>query len=171
MKSQKSRWPAGLVALLLLITAAARTQEKASSDKELNLRAYTELLRADVKAKRVAIITEIMQFDDTEAASFWPIFRAYDLELSKIGDGRISLIEDYIDNYENITDQKADRLMTQVFALEAQRAELKKNYFDKMKRTLSPVTAARFFQIENQIQHIIDLQVSASLPTMQQASK
>jgi hypothetical protein len=157
--------------LLLLLTAAARTQEKASSDKELNLRAYTELLRADVKAKRVAIITEIMQFDDTEAASFWPIFRAYDLELSKIGDGRISLIGDYIDNYENITDQKADQLMTQVFALEAQRAELKKNYFDKMKKTLSPVTAARFFQIENQIQHIIDLQVSASLPTMQQASK
>ena len=103
MKSQKSKWPAGLVALLLLLTAAARTQEKASSDKELNLRAYTQLLRADVKAKRVAIITEIMQFDDTEAASFWPIFRAYDLELSKIGDGRISLIEDYIDNYENIT--------------------------------------------------------------------
>ena len=171
MKSQKSKWPAGLVALLLLITAAARTQEKASSDKELNLRAYTELLRADVKAKRVAIITEIMQFDDTEAASFWPIFRAYDLELSKIGDGRISLIEDYIDNYENITDQKADQLMTQVFALEAQRAELKKNYFDKMKKTLSPVTAARFFQIENQIQHIVDLQISASLPTMQQASK
>ncbi len=171
MKSQKSRGPAGLVALLLLITAAARTQEKASSDKELNLRAYTELLRADVKVKRVAIITEIMQFDDTEAASFWPIFRAYDLELSKIGDGRISLIEDYIDNYENITDQKADQLMTQVFALEAQRAELKKKYFDKMKKTLSPVTAARFFQIENQIQHIIDLQTSASLPTMQQASK
>jgi len=171
MKSQKSRGPAGLVALLLLITAAARTQEKASSDKELNLRAYTELLRADVKVKRVAIITEIMQFDDTEAASFWPIFRAYDLELSKIGDGRISLIEDYIDNYENITDQKADQLMTQVFALEAQRAELKKKYFDKMKKTLSPVTAARFFQIENQIQHIIDLQISASLPTMQQASK
>ena len=160
-----------MVALLLLITAAARTQEKASSDKELNLRAYTELLRADVKVKRVAIITEIMQFDDTEAASFWPIFRAYDLELSKIGDGRISLIADYIDNYENITDQKADQLMTQVFALEAQRAELKKKYFDKMKKTLSPVTAARFFQIENQIQHIIDLQTSASLPTMQQASK
>ncbi len=171
MKSQKSRGPAGLVALLLLITAAARTQEKASSDKELNLRAYTKLLRADVKAKRVAIITEIMQFDDTEAASFWPIFRAYDLELSKIGDGRISLIENYIDNYENMTDQKADQLMTQVFALEAQRAELKKKYFDKMKKTLSPVTAARFFQIENQIQHIIDLQISASLPTMQQASK
>ncbi len=171
MKSQKSRGPAGLVALLLLITAAARTQEKASSDKELNLRAYTELLRADVKVKRVAIITEIMQFDDTEAASFWPIFRAYDLELSKIGDGRISLIENYIDNYENMTDQKADQLMTQVFALEAQRAELKKKYFDKMKKTLSPVTAARFFQIENQIQHIIDLQISASLPTMQQASK
>jgi outer membrane murein-binding lipoprotein Lpp len=170
MKLLQSRLLTGLVALLL-IAGAVRTQEKANTDKELNLRAYTEFLRADVKAKRVGIVTEIMKFDDTEAAAFWPIFREYDLELSKIGDGRISLIEDYIKNYEDITDQKADQLMTQAFTLESQRAELKKKYFDKMKKTISPVTAARFFQIENQIQQIVDLQISASLPTMQQVSK
>src|SRR5882762_7732231 len=112
MKSQKSKWPAGLVALLPLLTAAARTQEKASSDKELNLRAYTELLRADVKAKRVAIITEVMQFNDSEAATFWPLFRDYDHDLSKLGDTRVQLITDYIKNYDDITNEKADDLMS-----------------------------------------------------------
>src|SRR5512140_1074597 len=81
-----------------LIWAGQSPDSKTTADRKLNLRAYTELLRADVKAKRVAIITEIMQFDDAEAATFWPIFREYDLALSKIGDERVRLIEDYIKN-------------------------------------------------------------------------
>lgn len=140
--------------------------DKASADRNLNLRAYTELLRADVKAKRVAIITEIMQLDDQESAVFWPIFREYDLALSKIGDERVQLMEDYIKNYNNITDEKAKKLMTTAFALEEKRAEVKKEYFDRLSKALSARTAARFFQIENQIQHVVDLQISASLPTM-----
>jgi len=36
-----------------------------------------------------------------------------------------------------------------------------------MKKALSARTAARFFQVENQIQQVVDLQVSASLPSMQ----
>ena len=166
MKSEKGLLMAALLFFPILLAATAFTQDQRASDRELNLREYTELLRADIKAQRVALITQIMEFDDTEAATFWPIFREYDAELTKLGDGRVNLIEDYIKNYDNITDEKADQLMTQAFALEGQRAELKKKYFDKMKKALSPITAARFFQIENQIQHLVDLQISADLPTM-----
>jgi hypothetical protein len=150
-----------------LICAGQAQNSKTAADRKLNLRAYTELLRADVKAKRVAIITEIMQFDDSEAAVFWPVFREYDLALSKIGDEKLRLIEDYIKNYDNITDEKAAQLMTAAFALEKQRSDLKKDYFDRMSKALSARTAARFFQVENQIQQIVDLKISASLPTMQ----
>lgn len=161
---------AAICALILstsLIWAGQAPDSKTAADRKLNLRAYTELLRADVKAKRVAIITEIMQFDDAEAATFWPIFREYDLALSKIGDEKVRLIEDYIRNYNKITDDKAAELMTAAFALEKQRADLKKDYFDRMSKALSARTAARFFQVENQIQQIVDLKISASLPTMQ----
>jgi hypothetical protein len=47
---------------------------------------------------------------------------------------------------------------------------LKKKYFDKMKTTLSATQAAKFFLVENQIQHIVDLQISAGLPVVQTAS-
>lgn len=159
------------ICLIVLVSGlgppAHAQADQTSADRNTNLRAYTELLRADVKAKRVAIITEIMQFDDQEAAVFWPIFREYDLALSKIGDERVRLMQDYIKNYDNITDEKAKQLMTTAFALEEKRAEVKKEYFDRFSKALSARTAARFFQIENQIQHVIDLQISASLPTMQ----
>lgn len=57
--------------------------------------AYIELLRSDIRAKKVAIITEVMQFADAQARAFWPVYREYDLELSKIGDARVELIKDY----------------------------------------------------------------------------
>jgi len=159
-----------VVPVLSAANKFARAQSSVDNDKELNVREYVELLRTDLKAKRVGLIAEIMQFNDADAAAFWPIFREYDLELTKIGDGRVQIIEEYAKNYESMTDEKADELMSRVLELEAQRAVLKKKYFDKMKMAVSPFTAARFFQIENQIQYLIDLQISANLPTMQQAS-
>jgi hypothetical protein len=168
MKSAKKLFVVTSLVLPMLLASAAFTQNAGTSDDhETNLRAYVELLRADVKAKRVAIVTEIMQFNDSDAATFWPIFRQYDLELTTLGDGRVHLIEDYIKNYANITNEKSDELMSKAFELEGQRAALKKKYFDKMKTALSARTAARFFQVENQIQQIVDLQIAANLPTMQ----
>ena len=174
MKSAKRLLVVSLLGLPMLVATAAFTQvtstnqaTSATSDRELNLRAYTELLRADVKARRVAIITEVMQFNDSEAATFWSLFRDYDHDLSKLGDTRVQLITDYIKNYDDITNEKADDLMSAALALETQRAELKKKHFDIMKKALSARTAARFFQVENQMQQVVDLQISANLPAMQ----
>jgi hypothetical protein len=174
MKSLKRLLAVSLFLLPIMVATAAFTHDarisqdtSANSDRELNLRAYTELLRADVKAKRVAIITEIMQFNDSEAAAFWPLFRDYDYELSKLGDTKLQLITDYIKNYDDITNEKADDLMSAALALETQRAELKKKHFDIMKKALSARTAARFFQVENQMQQVVDLQISANLPALQ----
>lgn len=168
MKSLKRLLVITLFILPMLVASAAFTQDTSTrDDRELNLRAYTELLRADVKAKRVAIITEIMQFSDADAATFWPLFRDYDYELSKLGDTRVQLISDYIKNYDDITNERADELASAAFSLEARRAELKKKHFDVMKKALSARTAARFFQVENQMQQIVDLQISSNLPALQ----
>ena len=137
-----------------------------SKDRDLNLREYAELLRRDLKAQRVGLITQIMEFSPQDAAKFWPIFKEYDAELTKLGNGRIELIDDYIKNYAAITNEKADAIMSKAFDLEAQRAQLKKKYFGIMKVSLSAQTAARFFQVENQIQDLVDLQIAANLPTM-----
>ena len=50
-----------------------------------------ELGRSNFKAKKIAVITETMQFTEDEADIFWPIYREYRYELSQIGDQEISL--------------------------------------------------------------------------------
>lgn len=112
----------------------------------------------DVKSQRIAIVTKLMQFNDEEAAAFWPIFKQYDAGLAKI----VNLIMHYAKNYEHLTNEKADEVVRNAFVLEAKRALLKKKYFNKMKAAISAVQAAKFFQIENHIQRLIDLRISRS---------
>jgi len=136
MKSARKLMVVAILILPVFAASVGRTQEENFDAREQNFRAYVTLLRADIKAERKDIITTIMQFTDSDAAKFWPIFQQYDAELTTIGDARMQLIVDYARNYENLTNEQADALMTKAFELEAQRASLKKKYFDKMKTAL-----------------------------------
>jgi len=169
MKSAKTMMVVALLAAPLVAASVGFTQEESFDSRELNFREYVTLLRSDVKAQRKDIITQLMQFSDSDAAEFWPIFEQYDGELAEIGEGRVQLIVDYARNYENLTNDQADALMSKAFELEAQRVQLKKKYFDKMKAAVSATQATKFFLIENQMQHIVDLQISAGLPVVKTA--
>ena len=48
--------------------------------------------------------------------------------------------------------------------LEARRQAVKAKSYQRIKGALSPRTALRYLQVEHQLQLIIDLQISASLP-------
>jgi hypothetical protein len=148
--------------------APAQTKPAPLDDaREANLRAYTELLRSDLRSQKAAIITDVMNFTEEEDAKFWPIYREYETELSKINDDRIALIKEYADAYENMTDAIADKLARGALDLEARRHAVKVKYYDRFKSALSAKTAARFLQVENQILLILDLQIASSLPITQ----
>jgi hypothetical protein len=155
-----------VLAILLAGAAAAGAQTPTSEKdtKTLNLTAYAELLRSDVRVQKIAILTELMEFTAAEDAAFWPIYREYDTEMAKLGDQRVSLIADYAASYSKMTDADADRLAGRAIELEAQRQATKVKYYDRIKKALSPRTALRFLQVEQQLLLLIDLQISASLP-------
>ena len=146
------------------VWAQAAKPPTQNETRETNLRAYVELLRSDVRARKVGIITEVMQFTEAEDAKFWPVYREYETELAKINDDRLALVREYAVSYDKMTDAVADRLARGALDLEARRNVLKTKYYDRFKSTLSARTAARFLQVENQILLLLDLQIAASLP-------
>ena len=149
-------------------TSKPQAQPSAEQEtKMLNLSAYAELLRSDVRTQKVAIITEVMGFTEAEDAAFWPIYREYDAEMSKLGDERVAMIADYAKSYEHMTDDIADKLATKALDLEARRQAVKAKYYDRVKKALSAKTAARWLQVEHQLLLIIDLQIASSLPIVQ----
>ena len=166
---------AGRAALLALVIALgcplpALAQDGApaapttAETRDRNLRAYMELLRSDLRTQKVAMITEIMQFTDDEDKAFWPVYREYDLGLSRLNDDRIRLIEQYAAVYDKLTDAAANDLIVNALDVEARLTALKQKYYEKLKGVMSPKTAARAIQVENQIQLLINLQIAAALP-------
>jgi hypothetical protein len=159
----------GVVALASIVAAAAAPPQKAPVDqnKEANLKAYVDLLRKDVKKEKVAILSELMELSPEESAKFWPVYNEYDKALTTIHDGRVALIKLYSDSYGSMTDQVATKLANGALDLDAKRNDLKRQYFQKFSQTLNPRIGARFLQIENQLEKIIDLQIASSLPVIE----
>jgi len=138
-----------------------------SQSRERNLRAYVELMRADLRAEKVAIITQVMGFTEAEDKAFWPVYRQYENELAKINDERLQGIEQYGKTFTSLTDATANDLMTKALDLEARRTALLQKYYTNLKTAVSPLTAARALQVERQILLLLDLQVAASLPVVE----
>ena len=99
----------------------------------MNLHAYVELLRSDVRSQKIAIITEMMQFTEDEDTKFWPVYREYEAELAKLNDERLALIKDYAASYATLTDDVADRLARGALDVEGRRHALKLKYYERFK--------------------------------------
>jgi hypothetical protein len=164
--------PVSLIAGGLLLTAVLAAQTPAASDAkpdshELNLRAYVELLRTDVQKSKAEIMGKVMQLDADTATKFWPVYKEFEVDLSKVGDQVVSLIHEYASHYDNMTPTVADGLAKKVLGLERQRNDLKAKYYGKVKAATDAITAMRFLQVENQLERLIDLEIASELPVVQ----
>lgn len=160
-----------LAAIVLVLTSLAVVQAQSESTqlvgeqaRTLNLSAYAELLRADVHAQKVAILTEMMGFTEEQDKAFWPIYRDYDTQMSKLGDERLALIEEYAKAYSQMTDAVALSLASRAMDLQTRRNAALERGVGRVSQALSPTKALQFLQVEHQLLLVIDLQIAASLP-------
>jgi hypothetical protein len=134
-----------------------------------DLLAFVELARSDIRTEKAMIYAENMSLTPDEASEFWPLQREYDLEANKILDRRVALIMKFGPSAKTMTDDQAKAIAKETFDIEAERTSLKRKYFQSFSEVISPVKAARFFQIENQLNMAIDLQLASELPLISRA--
>ena len=153
-----------LISATMVASHAQAPAAGGASDKTLNLAAYVELLRSDVRTQKIAIITEVMGFTQAEDSAFWPIYRAYDAEMTKLGDERAANVKRYGAAYSTLDDVASASLAQAAIDLETRRHEAKARCYQKVKAALNPRIALRFLHVEHQLQLLVDLQVAALLP-------
>jgi len=149
-----------LTALLAAVPAIAQA-EPMTEDQLI------ELIRSDIQKDKVAIIGAAMDFSSQEAGKFWPIYEGYEVELAKVGDLRVALIKDFAANFDSMTDDKAKELAGKAMEFEKQRMKLKHTCFEKIASEISPVIGARFLQVENQLNLLLDLQLAEEIPLIE----
>lgn len=138
--------------------------------KKKNTDAYIALLRRDVRQEKAEAMGSMMVLSAQDSAKFWPIYSEYDVALNKLNDQRVATIKEYAENYNQMTDEKADELVRKSMEFRKQRAELLAGTYEKVKQALGAITAARFVVVEDQLLLLIDLQIVSSLPIVGQGS-
>ena len=129
-----------------------------------NLRAFVELARSDIRTEKTLILAKNLPLTDAEAVEFWPLQREYSGELDKLLDERYAGIVQFVRDYAAMTNTQATDLANKFFDLKEKRTALKRKYFKKFSKVIPAVKAARFFQIENQLNMVLDLRVAGALP-------
>jgi hypothetical protein len=117
-----------------------------------------------VQASKTDIITRSMGFTEEQSKAFWPVYREYANEQSKIGDQRVSLVKDYAANYDKIDDAQAKDYLTRALRYEDQIQVLRRSYVSKFDKAIGPKQTAKFYQVDNRLSLLVNLQLANLLP-------
>jgi len=154
-------WKALVLVVVLATPAVSQTVEvkaKPLTDADV------QLIRRDVQAQKNQIITDTMTFTASEAAAFWPVYKEYAAEQRAIGTKRLNLIVDYAQNIDKMEDKKAHDLSQRMFAIDDDMQGLRKRYYPRFEKALGAKRAAKFYQVDNRLSLIINLQLSSEIP-------
>ena len=117
-----------------------------------------ELTRAAIKVKKKQIVARNMNLTS--------MYREYQDKMNSVNNRRVKLITDYADSFKNknLTDEKSLEMLNEFLSYERMRLITKQSFVDKFKKILPSRKVARFFQIENKLEAIINFDLARQIP-------
>lgn len=128
---------------------------------------YIEMVRDVLKLEKKAAIAEAMQLSDAESTPFWNLYNEYEAIAYSVQNKRIAIIKDFSDNYENLSDEKADEIYTNYLKYQKEILKLKNTYYKKFKKIVPAGKAARFMQAENKIETMVNASLALDIPLIE----
>ena len=123
-----------------------------------------KLFRQDVQSIKDDVIRDTMQFNDTEATAFWPVYKEYAAGQHAIAEKRFGIIMDYAKSIDTMTDANASDLTERMLQIEDDTQALRKKYFPKFVTAIGAKRAAKFYQVDNRLSLIINVQLASEVP-------
>ncbi len=123
-----------------------------------------DIMQSAFGREKKAVINEFVKLEDSQKDAFWTIYDEYETARKGLGKERIRLLNNYADQWENMTDEQADKWMSEVLALSSKSNKLLIKYFKKIKKVTSPTTATQFYQVESYILTVVRIQIMESIP-------
>ncbi len=134
------------------------------NEKFADLEPGIQMLRSEVGQDRRDVVASAMLLTASEGQIFWPLYDQYRAEQHKLGDRKVKLITDFIANRSTMSEEQAEKLTEEALDIEKKKTSVKKDYVGKMSKVLSARTVARFFQIDNKLDAVVDVALAARIP-------
>lgn len=158
----------GTALVVVLLNGCATEKTPSAPALSDQAAAYAQNARAGMRQDKVLIINQAMNLKQGDPLynEFWHQYYQYEAEQKTLNDERLQLIRDYEFNYNQMDNKIADDLAERALLQRKKRLALLEKYYGKMKEATSPVVAARFLQVENDIALMVDLEVASNLPLL-----
>ena len=127
---------------LVLLGIAFAPSGYAQSDKE-----ETEFIQSIFGMEKKAIVAEFLKIDSSNP--FWVLYDEYETKRKELGKERLNSLTNYVDNYDNLADDKYDEVVASMISLRKSNDKLIDTYYKKIKKASGSKIAAQFFQLEN----------------------
>jgi hypothetical protein len=148
-------------------TAPAQSSPSASSDGSVMSDQDIKLFREDIRSKKKQLIAANLTLTDAEATRFWPVYDQYTAELVAINNAKYAALKEYADKFGAMTDEQALALTNRSLDVDKSVAQLRIKYVPIFQKAIPGTKVATFFQLDRRLQMVIDAQLSAHLPLVQ----
>ncbi len=126
-----------------------------------------ELLKKDLNKEKRELVAEAMDIKEENKTAFWQVYGEYETASDKLIDLRAKNMKMLAENYNNLTDEVADEIAGTYLTIESGKLKNDKSYYKKMKKVVGAVQAARFIQIMNQVNLLIEVQIASEMPLLE----
>lgn len=138
----------------------ARAEDKAADVTNM------QALRDAVKTDKRAYVASMLSLTSAEGKRFWPIYDAYQRNLEETSRRRIVALEGLLFRDKAMTNLAAKNLITELMAVDEAEVKARLRLRNRLMRTLPPIKAARYLQLEDKIQAVRDYDEASTVPLL-----
>jgi hypothetical protein len=113
--------------------------------------------------KKKALVVQYFKLTEAEKAAFWPVYDSYYSATQYLEMEYIHLLSVYQKNNNSLSGEKLEELSAQMLKNDVQMARVRRMYFRKFKRALSPMQASTFMQLDNTFRTMMRNEVGKGL--------
>jgi len=123
-----------------------------------------QLDRARIQTERQAVITAALPLTEEESLAFWPAYRDYRLDMARLGDRTVKLIEEFSRSYQALETTQADRLIRETLDIQKEKIQIREKHLRAMAKILPSNKLARFLQLENKLDAVVEYELAQVIP-------
>jgi hypothetical protein len=152
-----------------VMAAATEKAQPTETDPAACLEVCIQFLRTDIQAGKAALVAENLVLTEGEAQAFWPEYRKYNAAMASINDALVAALKEYGAAEGMLSNEKASDLLGRWFDIQERKLRLRRDYAKSFGKILPAAKVARFFQIDNRIDLMLQVQLASALPMLEPA--
>ena len=146
--------------LFTIITASLISLSTTAQSNSENI----DLVQAAIGIEKKDAFNSFIILNETNRNVFWKIYDEYEIKRKALGKERINLLENYVNNYGNMTEQNTSLALKKMISLSSELNELVATYTKKIERGAGAKPAAQFFQLESYITSVVRATILENIP-------